>query len=73
MAERKKDNVGTTGDGPGEGGANPSQAEQAATRERGNDAAGSRVDSGSTAKSPGSIASGGGDSDLSQASGGSVD
>ena len=72
MAEPKKDDVGTTGDGLGEG-ANMKAAGKG--RSAGLDSAkdSANDDDNATASSKGTIASGSGDADLSQASGGSVD
>lgn len=66
MDELKKDDVGTTGDGLGEG-----ASDDAAAGSNGH--GGGARDDNATARSRGSIASGGGDEDLTQASGGSVD
>lgn len=66
MAERKKDDVGTTGDGLGEGvsaAAARGASDEVETNAKGRDAA----------ESSGTIASGQGEEDLTQASGGSVD
>ena len=65
MAEAEKDDVGTTGDGLGEG--------LGAEASRGNEAGGGAVDDKNTAGSKGTIGTGSEDTDLSQASGGSVD
>ena len=65
MAESKKDDVGQTGDGLGEGVSN----EAAST----NQVQGSGVNDKASAESKGTIGSGAEDADLSQASGGSVD
>lgn len=56
MPEAKKDDVGTTGDGLGDG-----------------QVAGKPEQEDETEESPGTIAKGGGDSEMTQASGGSVD
>ncbi|HKS27282.1 MAG TPA: hypothetical protein VJS44_05655 [Pyrinomonadaceae bacterium] len=65
MAEAKKDDVGTTGDGLGEG--------RGAEASGGNEAGGVSADDKATASSKGTIGTGSEDADLSQASGGSVD
>lgn len=56
MPEREKDDVGTTGDGLGDG-----------------QPAGEPEQDDETEESPGTIARGGGDPELTEASGGSVD
>jgi hypothetical protein len=63
MAESKKDDVGRTGDGLGEGVSN----------EATNQGQGTGARDEATAESKGTIGSGSEDADLSQASGGSVD
>ncbi|HEX8176922.1 MAG TPA: hypothetical protein VF543_17665 [Pyrinomonadaceae bacterium] len=65
MVEAKKDDVGTTGDGLGDG--------TGAKAAGGNDAGGETEDDKATASSKGTIGSGTEDADLSQAGGGSVD
>lgn len=64
MAEAKKDDVGTTGDGLGEG---------RSAEASGGSEAGGRTSDRATAGSKGTIGTGSEDADLSQASGGSVD
>jgi hypothetical protein len=56
MPEAEKDDVGTTGDGLGDG-----------------KSAGEPQEDDETEDSPGTLAKGGGDSEMTQASGGSVD
>lgn len=65
MVEAKKDDVGTTGDGLGDG--------AGAKAAGGNDASGEAADDKNTASSKGTIGTGSEDADLSQAGGGSVD
>jgi hypothetical protein len=75
MAEREKGDIGTTGKEGG--GVQPPAADAEMTRGAGGSAdrgsGGAAVDNNATAESEGSIASGGGDVDLTQASGGAVD
>jgi hypothetical protein len=70
MAEPGKNDVGTTGDESGEG---VSHAAASKNQRGGSPAAQSGVDDHTSAESKGTIGSGAEDTDLTQASGGSVD
>jgi hypothetical protein len=65
VVEAKKDDVGATGDGLGDGNSTKAAG--------GNDEGGSLSEDKATASSKGTIGSGSEDADLSQAGGGSVD
>jgi hypothetical protein len=71
MAEPRKDDVGTTGDGLGEGAGHAAASTNQGVGSGG--AAESGVDDKASAESKGTIGSGTEDTNLTQASGGSVD
>ncbi len=66
MPERERDDVGTTGDGLGEGANNEASS-------NGGDRGGALQRDAGKSESPGTIAEGAADTELAQASGGSVD